>query len=199
MRLLVATKFVDGAWIIALAIPLLVFMFHKISQHYEHVADRLTTDGFNEADLVDVANVVIVPIGDVHRGTLQALQYACLIADDVRAVCVSTTPEMRQRVESRWARFPKLTDNAILVTVDYDFRDILIPLVNYIEHINHGEFNGRLITIVIPEFIPSNRLAQGLHNRTANRLRHRLRSQKHIVIIDVPYHIRPTGTDVNAL
>jgi amino acid transporter len=107
--ILLATKFFDGAWIIAAAIPLLVFMFHKIHQHYEHVAESLTTEDFDEANLMDVANVAIIPIADVHRGTLRALQYASRIADDVRAVCVATTPEMRQRVERRWARFPKLT------------------------------------------------------------------------------------------
>ena len=192
--ILLATKFVDGAWIVALAIPLLVFMFHKIHQHYEQVADSLTTEDFDEADLMDVANVAIIPVADVHRGTLRALQYACRIAGDVRAVCVATTPEMRERVERRWARFPKLTRDVTLVMIDYDFRDILTPLVNYIEHVNYEEFPDRLITIVIPEFVPSAALAQVLHNQTANLLRRQLRARQDIIVIDVPYHISANGT-----
>jgi amino acid transporter len=192
--ILLATKFVDGAWIVALAIPALVFMFHKIHQHYEHVAESLTTEDFDEADLVDVANVAIIPIADVHRGTLRALQYACRIAGDVRAVCVATTPAMRQRIERRWARFPKLTHDVTLVMIDYDFRDILTPLVNYIEHINHEEFPDRLVTIVIPEFVASSSIAQVLHNQTANLLRRQLRARQDIIVIDVPYHISVNGT-----
>ncbi len=189
--ILVATKFLDGAWIIVLAIPLLVFMFYRIHRHYEHVAESLTTEYFDEADLVAVANVAIVPIADIHRGTLRALQYAKRIATEVRAVCVATTPEMHQRIEQRWARFPQLTQGVTLVIIDYDFRDVLTPLVNYIEHVSHEEFKDLLITIVIPEFVPASALAQVLHNQTANLLRWQLRAKKHIIVIDVPYLIMP--------
>ncbi len=192
--ILLATKFVDGAWIVALTIPMLFYMFHKIHEHYEHVAVSLTTEDFDEADLVDVANVVIVPIADVHRGTLRALQYARRIADDVRAVCVATTPAMRERVERRWARFPKLTQGINLVMIDYDFRDILTPLTAYIEEVNRNEFTDHLVTVVIPEFVSSSVLTQVLHNQTANLMRRQLRARQDIIVIDVPYYISPNGT-----
>jgi hypothetical protein len=187
--ILTATKFVDGAWIVALAIPSLVYMFHRIHRHYEQVAESLSTESFCEDDLKDVANVAIVPIADVHRGTLHALQYAKRIASDVRAVCISTTDKKHNRVEQRWARFPKLTNGIDLIIVDYDYRDILTPLVDYIKSVSQNEFPGKLITIVIPEFIPSEAAAQVLHNQTANFLRSRLRSTPDVVVIDVPYHI----------
>ncbi len=187
--ILTATKFIDGAWIVVLAIPLLVFMFHKINRHYTHVADTLTTDTFDEQDIKDVANVVVIPIADIHRGTLRAVQYAKLIADDVRAVCIATTPEVRQRIEDRWLRFPKLTRNVELIIIDYDYRDILTPIVSYIEKVNHEEFAGKLITVVIPEFVPSSPIAQSLHNQTANLLQRRLRTQHDVIMIDVPYHL----------
>jgi len=187
--ILTATKFVDGAWIVAVAIPLLVFMFDRINKHYQNVAQNLSTREFGDEDLVEVADVVIVPMADVHRGTLQALQYAKRIATDVRALCIATTPEMRQRVERRWARFPKLIEGIELVIVDYDYRDVLTPLVNYIEMVNHEEFPGLLITVVIPEFVPSDAPARILHNQTANLMRRHLRSCEDVIVIDVPYHI----------
>lgn len=189
--ILTATKFVDGAWIVALIIPVLVLFFDRINKHYKKVAVTLTTEDFQEKDLVDVANVAIVPIADVHRGTLRALQYANLIASDVRALCVATTPDMHERIERRWARFPKLTADIELVIIDYDFRDILTPLVDYIERANRSEFSGKLVTVVIPEFIPEVVVANALHNQTANILRQRLRSKENVIIIDVPYHIPP--------
>ena len=134
-----------------------------------------------------------MPIGDVHRGTLRALKYAQRIADEVRAVAIATTPDMHERIEQRWQRFPELTDNIKLVVIDYDFRDILTPLVEYIEQVNHDEFSHQLITIVIPEFIPEAEPAKLLHNQTAILLQRRLLSREDIVVIDVPYHIRPTA------
>jgi amino acid transporter len=187
--ILVATKFLDGAWLVAVAIPLLVFTFDRINKHYQMVSQTLSTRNFKEEDLMDVANVAIVPLADVHRGTLRALQYAKRIATDVRAVCVATTPEMRERVERRWARFPQLTTGIELVLIDYDYRDILTPLVEYIEKVNHEEFPGWLITIVIPEFVPSDTASRVLHNQTAGLMRRRLRERVDVIVIDVPYHI----------
>ena len=89
----------------------------------------------------------------------------------------------------RWNRFSELTGDVELILVEYDFRDILEPLVEYIEHVNNVEYPGQLITIVIPEFVPTSAAANLLHNQTANILRFRLRGQPDIVVIDVPYHI----------
>ena len=195
LLILIATKFTEGAWLVAVAIPALVYLFYKIHQHYDDVADALTTEEFDEADLRDVANVAIVPIADVHRGTLRALQYAKRISTDVRAVCIVTSPEMHERLLRRWERFPKLTEGIELVLIDYDFRDVLTPLVDYIEQVNHEEFHDHLITVVIPEFVPVEPPARLLHNQTANILRSRLRSKEDVVIIDVPYHITPDANE----
>jgi hypothetical protein len=189
--ILTATKFVDGAWIVALIIPVLVLLFDQINKHYRKVAVTLSTEDFSEEQIMDVANVAIVPIADVHRGTLRALQYARLIASDVRAVSIATTPEIHERIERRWARFPQLTAGVKLEIIDYDYRDILTPLVDYIEAVNAREFPNQLITIVIPEFIPEAAAASMLHNQTANILRQRLRSKEEAIVIDVPYHIPP--------
>lgn len=187
--ILLATKFIDGAWIVALAIPVIVYAFYRIHKHYQKVATSLSTEEFSETDLLDVANVAIVPIADVHRGTLRALQYAKRIASDVRAVCIATSPEIHERIERRWARFPNLTQGIELVIIDYDFRDILTPLVDYMEDVRALEFSNELITIVIPEFIPDDPAANVLHNQTAAMLRRQLRSKQEIIVIDVPFHI----------
>ncbi|MBN1963385.1 MAG: APC family permease [Anaerolineae bacterium] len=187
--ILTATKFVDGAWIVVLAIPLLVYFFHRIHRHYEYVAGALTTEGFDEKDLVETANVVIVPIADVHRGTLLALQYSKRIASDVRAICIATSPAVRERIEKRWARFPRMTQGVQLIIIEYDYRDILTPLEDYIEQVNDEEFADQLVTVVIPEFIPSSIFAQSLHNQTARLLQQRLRTKPDVIMINVPYHI----------
>jgi amino acid transporter len=186
---LVSTKFVEGAWIVMIIIPILVGVFLLIDGHYQRVAAELSTRDLSAADFSEVADVVLVPIADVHRGTLRALTYARRISEDVRALCIITSPEMEERIRRRWERFPHITFDLQLVLLDYDFRDIITPIVDYIITVNAKEFPNQLTTVVVPAFIPENPLANLLHNQTANRLRARLREHKDIVIIDVPMHI----------
>jgi amino acid transporter len=187
--ILISTKFHEGAWIIAVIVPILMFMFYSIHRHYERVSKALSTRGLQPEQLSEVADVVIVPIGDVHRGTLLALTYAKLLSKDVRALCVDTSPEMKERLLRRWERFPDITRGITLVTIDYDYRDVISPIVDYIEKVNTREFPDKLITVVVPAFLPTYRIGSFLHNQTANRLRSELRKYKDIVIIDVPIHI----------
>ena len=189
--ILTATKFVEGAWIVAVLIPVLVLMFYTINHHYASVAGSLSTRGLTDSDLVPIADVAIVPIADVHRGSIRALTYARRIAKDVRAVSIATHPDVHQRLERRWSRFPELTTGIRHDIIDYDFRDILEPLIDYIERVNTQEFPGQIVTVVVPEFIAESFWARLLHNQTANILRSRLRSHEDLIVIDVPYHIEP--------
>jgi len=170
-------------------IPILVFAFHAVHRHYDKVANALSTSGMTIEDITEVADVVIIPIADVHRGTVLAMEYAKRISNDVRALTIITSPEMEERLIRRWNRFPNITDDIQLVTIEYDFRDILSPLVKYIERVNNEEFPDMITTIVVPEFIPEHSTGKVLHNQTADRLRARLKQYKDIVIIDVPFHI----------
>ncbi len=188
--ILIITKFAEGAWIIVVAIPLLVTMFLAIKRHYASVANSLSTQGLELTQVQrPIGNTLIVPVADVHRGTLYALQFAQTFSHDVRAVCVVTSPEERERIERRWNRFPEITQGVHLVCIDYEYRDILTPLVDYIEKVNQEEFPGQILTVVIPEFVPNSVTEHLLHNQTANFLRFRLRSLPDVVVIDVPYHL----------
>jgi amino acid transporter len=187
--ILLTTKFIEGAWIVAVIMPVFILMFLSIFHHYERVSKALSTRNLKAEQLSEVADVVIVPMGDVHRGTLRALTYAKRLSTDVRALCVMTSPEMKERFLRRWRRFPNITEGVKLVTLDYDYRDVLTPVVTYIEQVNNVEFPDQLTTVVVPAFVPTYPVGNLLHNQTANRLRSELRKYKDIVIIDVPIHI----------
>ncbi|MGH2538483.1 MAG: APC family permease [Candidatus Promineifilaceae bacterium] len=189
LLILAATKFLDGAWIILVTIPLLVILFQAISRHYDSVAEGLTTAELTADRLSKIADVAIVPIADIHRGSLRALRYAKRISGDVRAVSVITNEATKERILRRWQRFSDITNGIQLILLDYEYRDILSALVEYIDKVNNVEFPTQLVTVVVPEFVPESALGQLLHNQTANLLRLRLRGQEDIVVIDVPYHV----------
>lgn len=189
LLVLIATKFVEGAWIVLLAVAGLVYLFKTINHHYSDVAAKLSTQNLDLHDLSTVADVVIVPIADIHRGTLRALKYARRISPNVRVVHVSTDEASKARVLERWQRFREFTEGLQLVDISYEYRDVIEPLVEYIEHVNNVEFPHQLTTVVVPEFIPRTLREQLLHNQTANILRNRLRHYPDIVIIHVPHHL----------
>ncbi len=195
LLMLIATKFVEGAWVVVLAIPTLVYMFNTINRHYADIAKNLSTQDFTLDQMRTIAEVVIVPVAGVHRGTLRALRYASRISSDVRAISICTTDDMEARIQERWAKFSVITDAIQLVTIPYEYRDILTPMVDYIVQTAREEHADQLITVLIPEFVPQNQAAQFLHNQTANLLRSRLRRHENIILIDVPFHIRRTAND----
>ncbi len=187
---LIVTKFTEGAWVIVLAVPFLVVFFRSINRHYANVAESLSTRDLELADVTrPVANVLIVPVADIHRGTLYALQFAKTFSDDVRVISVVTSDQERERLIRRWNRFPEITKDLNLICIDYEYRDILTPLVEYIEQVNSTEFPNEVVTVVIPEFVAESIGSQFLHNQTANFLRFRLRGHKDVAVIDVPYQI----------
>jgi hypothetical protein len=187
--ILLLTKFREGAWIVAVLIPILVYAFYTVKKHYGNVSKTLSTKTLEPTDLSVVANVVIVPIADIHRGSLRAIQYARRLSDDVRVVTIATDPDFKQQFLGRWNRFSHLTDGVKLELVEYDYRDVLTPIVQYIQRVNSKEFPHQLTTVVIPEFIPERAVARYLHNQTATHLRSLLRGYRDIVIIEVPFQI----------
>jgi amino acid transporter len=188
---LVITKFMEGAWIIVVVIPILISMFYGINRHYQNVADNLSTRTIKEREISGVADVVLLPIGDVHRGTLRALQYANMLSDDIRAIYVSTSEEDKERFMKRWNRFPGMVGNAKLVEIKHDYRDFLPPLIDYIERVNCEEFPDHSVTVMIPEVVITDVATSVLHNKTSMMLRNRLRQHLDVIIIDIPFHVLP--------
>jgi len=187
---LVVTKFKEGAWLVAVTIPLLVLWLRSIHRHYDAVASALSVRDLQPVDQIDIADVAIVPIADIHRGTLRALKYSIRLASNVRAVSIITHPDQEERIRRRWTRFPEITAGIQLDIIAYEFRDILSPLIEYIERVSDIEYPASLITVVIPEFVPEAVTSHLLHNQTANLLRLRLLEHENIVVIDIPYHIQ---------
>ncbi len=68
------TKFTDGAYIVLILIPIIVFVLSVIHRHYRRLAKSLSLDDYSEPPWC--RHRVILPVSGVHRGTLAALRYA---------------------------------------------------------------------------------------------------------------------------
>ncbi len=150
---LTVTKFMEGAWIVVLAIPLIVVGLRAVKRHYGHVAETLRVRDMVLEEVRPIADTVIVPIADLHRGSLMALQYARHFAPNVMALAIVTNEANEQRLRERWQKFATITNGMQLNLVSYDYRDILTPLVETIETIKDEQHPNEELMVVIPEFV----------------------------------------------
>jgi amino acid transporter len=183
MCVFATTKFHDGAWIIVLLVPALVFIFFRIHHHYKTVARVLSLDAY-QPDLPPRRHRVIMPIGGVHQGTLSALRYAQLLGPDVTAVHIGIDPLEIERVRHKWELYG---DGVRLEVIESPYRELIEPLLEYINTVDAARQPGERITIVVPYFVSRRRWANLLHAQTATWLRLALMFRPGIVITDVPY------------
>jgi amino acid transporter len=184
---LTVTKFAEGAWIVVLAIPAVVALLLAIHRHYTTVAGELSLDGYEGPP--ELHHVVLVLVGDLHRGVVPALQYAKTLAGPdvtVRAVYVETDPARARRLEEKWGQWGL---GIPLVVLTSPYRSLLRPFLDYLEELQ-SRSDHEMVTIVLPEFLPRRWWQHVLHNQTALLLKAALLFRRNTVVADVPYLLK---------
>ena len=183
LLIIAVEKFEHGAWIVLIAIPALVYLTTRIHAHYLSVADQLTV-------CLDKAGAfkhhsVIIPISGIQMAVLNAIKYAKALSDDVAAVYVCLDPVETEKVRTKWDRHCM---GVPLVIMESPYRSIIEPLLDYIEEVR-GEYPDGVITVVLPEFVPSRWWHHLLHNQTALLIKGILLFKKGVVSTSVPFHL----------
>ena len=189
MVVFAVTKFRDGAWIILILVPVLVYIFFRIHHHYKDLARRLSLDDYGAPPRM-LRQRVIMPVAGVHKGSLAALRYARSLSDDITAVHVSVDPAEAERTRLKWEMWG---DGVRLVILDSPYRLLVEPLLAYIEEVYAKRQPNETITIVVPQFVPASRWHGFLHTNAASILRDALLNQPGIVVTDVPYQLDSEG------
>jgi amino acid transporter len=196
LSVILAAKFIHGAWVVLLLIPAFVRMFHIIKRHYVTLAEQLSLEGLEPETWKGLATrrrlKVVVPVSGIHRGTLAALQFARSLSKDVTAVMVDVEPPVTARVQERWPVWGHVVPLQVL---DSPYRSTIEPLLAYLDETDQREPERGLAVVVLPEFVPAKWWHHLLHNQTAQLLKRALlyrrgRTGKDRVIIDVPYHLQ---------
>ena len=186
------TKFVEGAWIIVLLIPMWVAIFLKIRAHYQEVASELSLRGLPPSLKASPPARIVIPISGVHRGMINAVAFARSLTSNVTAVYVELDPGATEKIREVWERW---WPDVPLIVMSSPYRSIVGPLLDFLDETDRLYNDGQQTTIVLPEFVPA-RWWQGLlHNQTAWLIKGALlyRRRQHgfqRVIIDVPYHLK---------
>ena len=178
--IVVVVKFTDGAWIPAVIIPSMMAFFLAVNRHYKKVRSFLQIEEGYIAPRR--THTVLVLVGSVNKGVLQAVKYAeSLRPDRLLALSVVGSIEEREKLESNWAKYGMTTE---LETLNDDFRNLTDTILTHINRID-DEDSDDIITVVIPEFVTALR-SQWLHNQSALAIKGRLLYRKNTVVTSVP-------------
>jgi amino acid transporter len=185
--LLTYEKFTEGAWIICVAIPLLMLVFKSIHRHYQSVSKQLRLEG----DIclpTPQGHRVMILVSSISRGTLPAIQYAQSLAkscDMLEAIHVELNPITTENLKKNWA----LLNVPIKLTIlEAPFRSVTEPILDYMEHLDAEQPNV-WTTIVVPEFVTKKLWHNLLHNQTAILLKTLLRFRKNKIVSTVRFHL----------
>ncbi len=175
------TKFAEGAWIVIVAIPLLVLSFLGINRHYRRFARRLRFGVSAVRTAREPTNKVLLWVEALDVATEGALWYARTIRHDgqVRALLAPgkhTDPGIRPRWWDFAQEEPRLE---ILDTEEGRMQ----ALLEEVWRLPRGESD--FVSVVIPEQFKRQSLLSAA-GRTSFRLKLRLLSEPGVVVTDVP-------------
>ena len=178
----VTTKFLAGAWVVVITIPLLMIMFSRIESYYAEVAVELHL-GEVPPSPRRRESVVIVPTTTVSLATERVLSAARSLGDTVVAVAVACDEDERERILGQWRQW----NPAVPIEVLLDRRRSLVRTVlRYVESISSEEV---IITVLIIEIEPRKRRHEILHNQRGALLANALRRRTNVIVATVPFRL----------
>jgi len=172
-----------GTWIVLILMPLMVMFFLRINLHYKEMSAELAVDGLEMTP--PRHNTVLVLLPRMHRGIVEALNYARLTSDDVRAVYIETDPERTPRLKQDWNAYG--TDIP-LVIMESPYRSLIGPLLRYIDAVQK-ERTDDVVTIVLPELVSHKLWHALLHNQAGPLLKLALLNRRDVIVTNVRYFL----------
>jgi amino acid transporter len=182
---ILVTKFLAGAWMIVIALGGLLFMFSRIRRHYDYLAKELNVRPTDKVETYTSTVLLLVP--RLHRGLLKAISYAKAMTNDVRAIHVTLDPMQARVTKEQWAQFGA---DIPLVILDSPYRSLVGPVIEYVDQtIEEARDPNHMVTVIVAEAVPKNRLQQLLHSNLALFLKLALGRRRNVVISNVRYFL----------
>jgi len=183
------SKLLEGAWITLVAIAALILVMKVTHRHYTSLTRQLALrpdEVEGETARIKVDHHTIVLADALTKASLKAINYARQLTGDknITVFNVSIDEEHAQRLREKW----EACGIPLPLAIKYSpYREILGPLVEYVESEEHDYQPGDMLTVVMPQFIVGRKWMNIYHNQTAFAIRRKLLHDRHIAVIIVPY------------
>ncbi|WP_055495805.1 APC family permease [Streptomyces sp. TP-A0356] len=183
-----ASKFAEGAWLIVIALPLLVVAFETVHRAYGRIGERLGLGRIPEAPHRE-RSLVVVPVSSLSRLTSEALTAAVSLGDEVRAVTVCyPEPEDRAQLHALEHAWAKWDPGVELVRLSCKRRSLGRPIAAYIREVTAAE-PGTRVTVLIPETEPERLWQRLLQNQRGAVVAHAVRRETDAVICRLRFRL----------
>lgn len=181
-----ATKFHDGAWLVVVALPLLVLAFQAVHRAYARIGERLGLGRIPDCPHHD-RSLVIVPVAGISRLTSEALTAAISLGDEVRAVTVChLDPEDREATEALTRDWALWNPGVDLVHIPSERRTLGRPVAAYVRK---AAGPGTRVTVLIPEAEPARAWQRILQNQRGALVAHAVRRDTDAVICRLRFRL----------
>jgi len=188
-------KFVEGAWITLLFIPLTIVFFTVVRRHY-HTVRVLTTCRVpvNPASL-SPAPIAVVPVDRWSNITRQGIEFAVRLSTEVIAVHVEPT-ENSELLHEDWQRYVEEPfriagrEAPKLQILPSPYRFVIIPLIQFILELSKRH-PDRNIIVVIPELVEDRWYEYFFHNQRGRLLEWLLvvQGNERIFTVTAPWYV----------
>ncbi|MFE2925726.1 APC family permease [Streptomyces goshikiensis] len=183
-----ATKFTEGAWLIVLALPLLVLGFEKVDRTYTRIGERLELGRVPQAP-TRARSLVVVPVSGLSKLTCRALTAARSLGDEVLAVTVThPAPEDRRAAEALRRDWELWSPGVELVEVTSPTRALGRPVSGYVRELTATNPDAQ-VTVLIPETEPARLWQRILQNQRGAVVAHAVRRDTDAVICRLRFRI----------
>jgi amino acid transporter len=192
--IVLTTKFMEGAWLTVLLVPIIICGMIVVKRHYTHVKSEMAY-----SSALDISNldqpIVIIPMDHWNRMTEKALRFALVLSKDIRVVHIDSE-ESRETMSNSWNEMvlAPLAGTSLpqpqLVVLKSHYRQVVNPLVKYI--LSQEKHNStRKITVLLPEMVVRHWWENILHNQRTQLLKFILlvRGNQRIIVVNIPWYI----------
>jgi amino acid transporter len=189
-----ASKFMAGAWVTAILVPTLILLMYSVKKHYTRVQGEMS-----DMTPLNVENLeeplVVIPVAGWNRISEKAVRFGLLMSKEIKVVHVHSTDEAHG-IEEDWdakVLAPIRSKGMVepeLVTIQSNYRFIISPLMDYILSLE-AKNPGRKVAVLLPELVVRHWWENLLHNQRVQLLKLFLlvRGNQRIVVINIPWYL----------
>ncbi|EFP60738.1 APC family permease [Erysipelotrichaceae bacterium AF15-26LB] len=185
--IIAASKFMHGAWIVLLCIPVLVYLMERIHRHYAYVKESLKIRSDQELQpcAIQSGGKVILPVDSINRSFLKAYHYACsLQVKQMEFYHVNTNAEAAMKLQ---AVYEQMQLNIPLVMEEAPYRNINEMILQHVRAAQKDLKPKESVTVILPQFVMKKKRFHALHNQTSMQLKLQLSKLRNVSVISVPY------------
>jgi len=192
--IVLASKFMAGAWVTALLVPTLILLMYSVKKHYTRVRGQM-----EDMAALNVTNLesplVVIPMAGWNRISEKAMRFGLLLSSEIKVVHVHSEDE-GHGLEEDWEEKvlqplrEKQMHEPELVTIPSNYRFIISPLMEYILKLE-ADNPGRKVAVLLPELVVRHWWENLLHNQRVQvlKLYLLLRGNQRIVVVNIPWYL----------